>query len=81
MNGNPHDNVDITKFLGECGIDYKEETITFNGCCLFMLSAELIKEHTKEYYQRILKAIGSVHKGEYAFERCVKIIFEDKNGL
>jgi hypothetical protein len=75
MNGAPHDRVNITKFLEECGIEYDKPNITFNGCCLFMITADKIKEHEVEYYEKILKAIESVPRGEYAFERCLGLIF------
>lgn len=75
MNGHPQDNIDITRFLKECDIEYNKDTITFNGCCLFMLSTELIKKHPKQYYEKILNAVYNVPKGEYCFERCVEIIW------
>lgn len=73
--GRPHDSVNIQKFLQSCGITYNHNTITFTGCCLFMLSAQRIKSKPREYYALILNAITSTHRGEYAFERCVGILF------
>lgn len=76
--GRPHDNVDIKSFLKDCGVTYSNDSITFNGCCLFMLSAERIKRQPKEWYRTILEATIKEPKSCYAFERCVEILFGDE---
>lgn len=81
LNGRPHDNVDIKKFLELCDLPYSNNTITFMGCCLFMVSAERIRERPKEFYENMYNIIMNTNnRYEYAFERCVGIIFGDKNG-
>lgn len=79
MMARPHDNVDIKSFLEEIGIKYPHEEITFNGCCLFMVSAERIKQRPKEFYQKVYDVLMKGERREYAFERCVGLIFGDKN--
>lgn len=77
MMGQPHDNVDIKSFLDDIGLDYDDDTITFNGCCLFMLSAEKITQFPKSFYNSLYK---SLLKGRncYAFERLIGVIWNNK---
>lgn len=79
MNGNPHDNVDIRKFLSDIGIPYDKNEIMFNGCCLFEVTADRIKERPKEFYEKLLEVLMRDEKACYAFERCVKLIFGGEN--
>jgi len=79
MDASPHDRVDIAAFIKQSELEYEKDTITFNGCALFMASADRIKERPKEFYENMLVVIKNGKKGAYAFERCVGIIFGDED--
>lgn len=75
--GRPHDNVDIAEFLQRIGIEYTAPTIKFHGCCLFKVSTDTIKARPKEFYANLYDVLMEDKRWEYAFERCVGIIFND----
>lgn len=77
MDGKPYDLVDINKFLELIGIDYENNNIVFNGCCLFSVVADRIKRRPKSFYENLYNAImdNPSKRYEYAFERCVGLIF------
>lgn len=76
MRGQPHDNVDIRKFLELIGLSYEGEELWFNGCAQFGVSAERIRSRPKSFYEKTYEVLMSTsERFEYAFERLVGVIF------
>lgn len=78
MNGRPHDDLDIKKFLELIGLPYSGEVLTFNARCIVGVSAERIKSRPKSFYERCYDVIMNQEPGdkyEYVFERVVGLIW------
>ena len=80
MDGQPHDLIDINEFLKLIGVPYNKNHIVFNGCCQFKITAEQIKKYPLEFYDNLFAVLTNGNRFEYAFERCVGIIFGKDDG-
>ena len=77
MMARPHDNVNISLFLERIDIEYQQAEIQFMGCCLFMVTGDKLKTRPKEFYQKLYDVLMKNDRSEYAFERCIGLIFND----
>lgn len=82
LDGTPQDTCNIKWFIDQCNLEYEHEHIYFKAGCIFTVSAERIKKHPKEFYEKMYTVLMSEkYRSPWSFERCICLIWGEKEWL